>query len=810
MKSRFLARASGLALALAAASALPAFAEDAAASSNANSGATTVAGVTVLGAQEVVRTAPAAPPLDTPYSVTTITHADIQNISGGATVSLQTMLVNQPSVFAYNSGPLGTGGQIFYRAFNSGEFAQTFDGVALNDIFNGGVTGQASTYDSIVLIPYNIDSVQLYHGINNPAVNSYNSLGGTINYLARLPSATPGGEIGGGYGSFDTSDFHVALNTGDLDGIRQTLTFSHDESSGWTPNTPARNTNVYYAGSYDGAPGDHLNVILAWDRSDAHTPFDMPAQLLQADGGFYQWPSSVAYEKDKDTRLMGIVYFSAPWGSHVVVDNKVFGGFYDYTRTSYANPADYESASQPYELWNQGTNSNYWLSYPNGPTYNPKAVFGKGVYGTDYHYYNYDTWGIGEQPTVTITEPYNKIVVGGNITVAGLTSKEYFYGAYDMPRITGYNDAWDENDQRTLASVFAQDDIKLFNDTLTLTPGVKWLYAYTQDTDAIGFYYPYGGTVSDTETAWSPTIGVNWQPTPNFSVSFAWGQSVRFPDISAYYGDVPADTSATGQPPFTPPAITIKPEHVNDFELGGKYQQGGFAAELNLYRVDIQHLFVDAYDDETGETVVSNGGSARYQGVELRLTEDWKTDHWGDFRGFGNFSYSDAKYTSSFCADTVGVSLSQGGGYCNPYNVLAGEHIPDVPQFLASAGVTWDYKGWTAQLTGRYIGKQWVVDYDNGAPDVASQEPSYYTTYESYPTIPGYFVADLHLAKKFEIKGAPVVKSVKVSLDIDNLFNKYYIQYADTSYKQNWNYDQTFFEYPGAPRSFFGRIDVGF
>ena len=791
--SKLMARASWLALTIALAGAFSAHAAD-----GDDSKPTTVSGVTVLGAQETIRTAPAAPPLSTPYSETTISHIDVQNMSSGATVSLQTMLVNQPSVFAYNTGPLGTGGTIFYRAFNSGEFAQTFDGVALNDIFNGGVTGQASTFDSIVLIPYNIDSIELYHGINNPAVNSYNSLGGTINYLARLPSATPGGEIGGGYGSFDTSDFHVALNSGDWNGIRQTLTFSHGESSGWTPNTSARNTNVYYAGSYDGANGDHLNVILAWDRSDAHTPFDMPAQLLQANGGFYQWPSSVAYEKDKDTRFLGIVYFSAPWGPHVVVDNKVFGGFYDYVRTSYANPAYDESASQPYEIWNQSTGFNYWQYYPNGPTYDPKALFGSVHNGTDYHYYNYDTWGIGEQPTVTITAPYNKIVVGGNITIAGLKSREYWYGDYNMPLIKGYNDAWDEYDTRTLASAFIQDDIKLFHDTLSITPGIKWLYARTEDNDAIGFYYPYQGTVHDTETAWSPTIGVNWQPIQNFSVNFAFGQSVRFPDISAYYGDVPANTAPTGAPVYAPAAITIKPEKVNDFELGAKYQQGGFAAELNLYRVDINHLFVDAYDGTTGETVVSNGGSARYQGVELRLTEDWKTDHWGDFRGFVNFSYRDAKYTSSFCADTVGTSLSQAGGYCDPYNVFAGEPMPDVPKYLVSAGATWDYRDFTAQLTARYIGQQYIIDEDDGAPDA------------NRPTLPGYVVADLHLAKRFEIKGAPVVKWVKVSFDIDNLFNKYYIQFSQTSYYDNYNFQQTFFEYPGAPRSFFGKIDVGF
>ena len=746
--------------------------------------------VVVTGHREL--TAPSAPPIDTPYSETTITSEQIRNLSPGPTINLQTLLQNQPSVYTYTNGPIGTGTNIFYRAFNSGQFAETFDGVALNDVFNGAVTGQADTVANVLFVPLNIDSVELYHGINNPATNSYNSLGGTINFLPRLPTATAGGEVGASYGSFDTYEAHALINTGDIDGVRQMASVSYAKSDGWVPGTPDRNTNIYYSATYDNPNGDHLGAMFVFNDNKGNTPMQMPVPLLQANGGYWQWPRSVDYEDDSDQRIMGILDFSLPLASNITFDSKVFGGYNNYVRTSYANPADDESATQPYELYSQSSGSAYWLYYPDGPTYSPAAVFGSAHAGTDYHYYGYDAWGIGYQPSMTFSLPHNLVTAGGNVSYGELNSREYWYGAYNMPLTDGYNDVWDEHDTRLFGSAYVQDDIKLLSDMLTITPGVKYVYARTHDHDDIGFYYPYGGVVGDSEHFVSPTVGVNFQPTKDLSFNFAFGQNIKFPDITGFYDDIPGNTAATGAPPYTPPTITIKPEHVNDYELGAKYQTGTFSAELSLYREDFSDIFIDQFDPVAYLTIVSNGGDARYQGVEIQLQNDFNLGNMGDVQAYVNYSYNSAKYTTAFDADSVGGTLSVADASVTP-----GEKVGDVPDMVASVGATWNYQGFSLTAVGRYVGRQYTLDYNTGVPDGV--------------TIGGHMIADLGLSKTIDLKGDNFfAKSILFGVNVDNVFDKYYFNYADTSTSENYFKTLTTFASPGAPRSVTGRITIDF
>ena len=358
-----------------------------------------------------------------------------------------------------------------------------------------------------------------------------------------------------------------------------------------------------------------------------------------------------------------------------------------------------------------------------------------------------------------------------------------------MPRTLGYNDAWDEHDNRTFASAYIQDDIKLLANSLTITPGVRYEYAHTEDTDAIGFFYPYGGSVSDDESFVAPTIGVNYKPTDTLSFNFAFGQNVKFPDISAYYDAVPGTTSST---PLSPTPVRIKPEHVNDYELGVRYQAGGFSASADIYREDFSSVFIDTFDPATYETIVSNGGSARYQGFEIQLADDIHLEDWGNLRLYLNYAYNEAKFTSNFTADSLGSGLSVADTA-----VTAGESVADVPDQLVTAGLSWVYQGFRLDAEGRYIGRQYITDDDTGAP--------------SNLTIKGHFIMDLGVAKTFTLSGPGVLwaKSVKFSIRVNNLFDKYY--YNEAYVQSNTPYaGPTEFAAPGAPRSVVGRIEVAF
>lgn len=758
---------SAIAFVLAAAACTPAFAAD-----DQQTAATSQ--IVVRGQVPAELTAPESPPLTAAFSESTITSETVKNLPND--VSLQTMLVTQPSVFAYETGPNGVGASIFFRAFNSGQFAETFNGVAINDIFNGGVTGQAATWNSVLFIPQDVDSVVLNNGINNPAQNSYNSLGGTIDFLPRQPTDKFGLNASATYGSFNSWGVNGSVNTGDIGGFKQFLQADYRQSDGWVRNTGNDNINLYYSGRHDASDGSSLSLVAVFNQNRGAKPYDMPVPALQAEGGFGIYDPSIDYQHARDNEWMVILAQKVVVSPTLTFEQKFFGGGQDFQRTSYGNP----TYNGNFPLPDASENYDYWIYNPNGPFYNPKTVFGSKLAGNAYHFYGYTNWGLGYTPKLTLALPGNTVTIGGNLTYGELHSREYWYGSAPVPQTLGYNDAWDEHDSRTLASVYIQDEIKLLNNALTLTPGVKYTYAETQDTDAIGFFYPYGGTIGDTEHFVAPTFGLNYKFNEHFSFNAAFGQNIKLPDISAYYNDVPGTTGKI----TTPSPVKIKPEHVNDYEVGVKYKAGGFSAAIDYYREDFTNIFVDQFDASTYTTIVTNGGTARYEGVEAQIANTFQLGAAGTIRAYVNASYNDSKYTSSFETDSIGGSLSNAQA-----TVYAGERMADVPRELVTGGVTWNYQGFRFDVSGRYIGSQLNLDNNTGQPALAPEATQ----------IPGYAVFDLGLSKTVELGG----HSVKVSFYARNLFNKYYL--AD-AYVENG----TEFASPGAPRSVSGKIELAF
>jgi iron complex outermembrane receptor protein len=718
-------------------------------------------------------TAPKFVPLETTYSEGTITAEELRTLSPGPSTTVETLLNKQPSIIAFTDGPLGTRTNINFRAFNSGEFAQTYDGVALNDLFNGAVTNQASNINNVLLRPSNVDSVEIYRGINNPAVNSYNSLGGTIDFLPRRPAGKFDAEVTGSYGSFATAVTRAAVNFDDFHGLNQLLSYEYAKSDGWSSNTNDRNNNFYYSADMAQANGDRLSAFAVFNENTGYTPFNMPVPLLETNGDYYQWPKSWTYEYDKNTNWLAIADYLAHLSDSVLVRNKIFGGASDYKRTSFSNPAYQESATQIYNLENDpvgGSPPTFWL--PN-PSYDPNAVFGSLAAGTDYHFYGYKTWGAGDSVSAILLLPKNTVTIGGNVTYGELYSREYWYGTFDMPQVLGYNDAWDEHDRRTLFSAYAQDEIGLFDDNLHVTPGVKYVHANTSDHDAIGFYYSRPGTVGDSESFTSPTLGVNYKVNSDLAFYGAFGRNIKFPDITAYYNSV----TSSGIAP-----LVVKPEYVNDYELGARYRKGGYSAMLNVYRENFENTFINKIDPNTGLTTVSNGGSSRYQGVEAQLAADLGRTAIGDWSGYLNYAYNEAKFTRTFTT-YAGIS------------VVAGTPLANVPRQLLSAGIVWQMAGWRADIEVRHVGLQYIDQY-SGTPNATNN------------SIPAYTLVNIGAAKTLDLQGAAGFKSLRIALNLDNLFDKYYFNEAYTDFDNNGN---SFVRaVPGAPRIIAGTVSVRF
>ena len=722
-------------------------------------------------------------PLTVPYSESVIGEEAIKALQAAPDTTVETLLNSQPSIVAVSGGPNGTRTKIFFRSFSSGEFTQTFDGISLDDIFNAGFSSQADNAFNTQLDLDNVSGVEVFNGVNNPATNGYNSLGGTINFLPAQPSDKFGGLVSGGGGSFNSTDWHVALNTGDLGGLKQLFSFRHDTSDGWQQFTPVQHDNAYWALAFSGGGATDVANYFIWNSTRGYSPNYVPMGL----GSAFNFSPNIESQYGHDTNWNDVLDFKTQLASNVTLSNKIFGGFVDNARVDFENPAFLKGKTQPYTLDDDTPQSSaFWLNdpvgYPAGPTYNPAAVFGSAKAGTDYNSYQYSGWQAGYQPSVTVTVPHNVITFGGNITFGELHSAEAVWGTDNVPHIIGYNDLWDEHDSRLMASGYIQDQITLFDDRLTILPGVKYLFAATKNSDAIGIYYGIGGTESDGEHYVSPTVSLSYQVMPELAAYFAYGQNIKFPDISAYYN---ASTNQANSGPqagqYVIEPVNIKPEHVTDYEIGVRYQRGSLFAALDYYREYFSDSFINGTDPITNLSFETNGGTSLYQGVELQLKNDFGKMGIADLSGYVNYSHNEAKFTSTFS----GAEGNSG---------VAGEPLAGVPSDLLAIGVTYKGDNWQTTVFGQYVGSQFINQAFIGTPS-SNQLPSY---------------VDMDFTGSYDIplEGVGGLRTLRLALQVSNLLDSHYFANAQTtSTFSKVNYIQV---EPAAPRSVFGSVSVLF
>lgn len=729
-------------------------------------------------------------PMKVTYTQSRISEEQILNLSPGPTTSIQTLLNTEPSIYATTGGANGMETDIKFRSFSDGEFGETVAGVPLNDVFNSGVTYQADNRNNVLFIARDLEGVDIYRGVNNPSVNTYNSLGGTINFLPRQPNETMGGDVGIDGGSFGTLNYHATFNTGDIDGIKQTITFERDYSSSWLENDPDSNLNVYYAGDADVDGKTEVYSYFVYNKNRGDAPQYIPFNLIHQNGQSYQFPDSLYRAENNDQNFLGVIGFKTEIAGLVTVEDEAYGGDNNYERVSFSNPA----YTGPYFLDDAGTGYPFWLSY--APTlYDPTKYFPTSQLGTDYHFYGYNGALYGDRAQVTFDLPFNKVTAGGDFNLGELHSREYWWGSYHMPIIEGFNDAWDEHDTRQIFSGYVQDDVHFWDDRIHITPGIKYVGSAVKDNDALGFYYVPPGSIHSDEHFLSPTVGVSVEPLQDFTVYGSFGKNVKFPDITALYNEL-------GYGGAVPP-VTVKPEYVLDYELGARYKWESLQVEANVYQENFTHIIYSfPVPNGFGATAQANGGSERYKGVELQLTDDFGEIWMGNWKGYLNASYNEAECTS-FSSNVLT------GGSCAP-----GQSLANIPNYLLNAGLTWDYDGWHVDLQGHYVGVQQLQDYNTSEAAVPTDiQPGQPTK------LPDYFLFSVGIVKVVPIEFGPA-NALRFALHVDNLFDKHYYTDAETNTDSNNTPPPgsapgtpprvDFYGLAGEPRAVFGSVSIYF
>ncbi len=487
-----------------------------------------------------------------------VTHA-------GPNENFQSVLRNVPGFTVISTGPgnLTTGDSTFtYQGFNSDQIGVNLDGVPLINTFRGGTNGQGDDHALTPIGMGQFSGVSVYSGANTPSETGINALGATLNYKPRMPTSKfyaevsgSGGLYSGGVGDSAAGGFSVNSGVLPYTGTKLYANYYYSPFHSFINHVFSTNNNYYFAAVQPYNHGmSQLSLITIYNHEVAQQPSTVPLPLLQKYGRSFQWAPNIWNDHTTTSSYTTILGWKSILNQYILAKSKFFITQNNNDRTAYANAA-YKAGYDGYPL------PTALKSYANpsktgrpSNTYNPTALFGNSYNGTQYQRYVDNFGNAGLMPSLTFLLPNNTVTLGGLYMFSKDHSAEYWYGQPAVPMINGYNDAWDEHDTRNYGDVYLQDRITLFNHRLILTPGAKYYLVDTTSNDVEGYYYNYGGSVSNTFNYWEPSFGVSFLATKNADLYFHYGRVYKVPNISAYY-------SVIGSTP-TPGPMLVKRDYL--------------------------------------------------------------------------------------------------------------------------------------------------------------------------------------------------------------------------------------------------------
>ena len=698
-------------------------------------------------------------------AVATVNAKKFEHVSPSA--SAVSVLNNVPG---FNSRALGAGGFLVsgnaftLDGFDSSQVGTTFDGVPYINTFLGGFYGGGDQPAATPLATEQIAGVKVYSGANTQSQSSLDGLGGTVAFEPVLPAKKfdvtvgmtggvyQGGPDGGG-GSEAVERF--GINSGAisyLKGLRVLAKFSHTLVHGPQPGVVAR-INSYYLAAVQPTNSGEAKLIVLVNNENAQPPTYYPSPLLAQYGYDYNYPQNVSFTNQAANNVFVAMSIKSLLSSRVIGEIKTFYNGSSNNRVGYANPIynnTYEGYS--YDLNATLKSCSALNAYQSSSSTAPPAglpnvyncqvatqMFGSAHAGTAYQHYVQNFHVMGSMGDLTLLFPHNTVKVGALGMVGTMLSEESWYGAWPAPLKSGYNLAWLEHDGQTWMQGYLEDDISLLHRKLHIYPGVKWTQVSMFSNDNQGYFYLFSGSVSERYAFLERSIGVNYSFTPELNVYVNYGRSYKQPNISALYGVIGATQE--------PGPVIVKPEYVNNVDAGIRYKTPYYFVDAAFYNRALNNIFSSNYNDLSGITTTQNSGTALFRGFTL----DGGVVLPYHLQLTANVGYTSAKYTENF-TNVNGVSI------------LNGSWRPNIPKETANMDLQYQNGPWYGSLSGHYTGSQYIQDYNN---------PGVSTTLQ----LGGYAIMNLSGAYTWSVND-DLLKSVKIELHVDNLFNRHAIFYS--------------------------------
>tara|TARA_R110001583_G_scaffold59785_1_gene177687 strand:+ start:7473 stop:9707 length:2235 start_codon:yes stop_codon:yes gene_type:complete len=610
-------------------------------------------------------------------------------------------------------------------------------GVGYTGIRVRGVSAQ-STNVTVNGIPYNdaeslgtfwvdlpdfassVESLQLQRGVGT-STNGSGAFGASINILTDAVSEKANAEISNAFGSYNTRKHNVKFSTGTLNNHFELAgRLSKINSDGYIDRATSDLKSYFLQASYiDGNTlikglmfGGHEITYQAWNGIDAET---LATNRTFNPSGMYTDENGITrfYQNEEDNykqdhyQLHWNERYNNQWSTNLGLNYTYGRGYFEQYKEDQSF-ADYdlkelvignETISSTDLIRRRWLDNDYYVVNANANYKNETLNF---TFGTSYSSYTGNHFG--------------EIIWARSASTSEI-GDQYYNG----------------QGKKKDFSVFAKATYRLNNKVS--------LYG---DLQTRSVTYKTSGLTSDrinllvdeSYNFFNPKTGITFKLNSESSLYASYARANREPSR--------ADFESNPE---------VKPEQLNDFELGWRHNTNIFKLNANVYYMLYnEQLVLSGAIDNTGTPIRTNSGASYRLGVEI----DAGIQISKQFAVQPNITLSSNKNKST--VSEIDGSLVN----------LGKTNISFSPEIIAAnAFIFQPVNNFQISILSKYVGEQYMGNTDSQVSKLDS-----------------YFVNDLNVT--YEIKPKSVFKSVLLSGLVNNIFgekyvsNGYYYTYDDT------------------------------
>lgn len=632
---------------------------------------------------------------DAPIAFSNISKEEISNQNLGQDIPF--LLNALPNVVTTSDAGAGVGYTgIRVRGSDATRVNVTINGIPLNDAESHGVF-----WVNMPDFASSVENLQLQRGVGT-STNGAGAFGASLNLLTDNTSEKAFDEISSSFGSFNTWKHTVKLGTGKIN--------DHFEVVG-------RLSKITSDGYIDRASSDLKSYFLQGTYSDEKTI--IKALVFGGKEKTYQAWNGIDSDKLKTDRTYN------PSGKYTDANGKT--QFYDNETDNYQQ--------DHYQLhWNQKINDN-WSSHV-GLHYTQ----GKGYY-ENYKNDPYSEYGLQPIKDAQGTE------ISANLIRRKWLDNDFYGGVFSLDFqknnlnliLGGGLNNYKGNHFGTVIWTEKYGNAsykqKYYNNSSEKLDGniyVKATYKVNANWQAFAdFQYRFVSYEMDINNIdeqlhfFNPKAGITYFITPKNSFYFSYARGNKEPNR----GDYEADAN-------------VKPEKLNDFELGWRYVNNSLNVNANAYYMRYQdQLVLTGKIDDVGAFIRSNVGESYRLGLEVDVK--W------------NISNKWNLHPNVAISSNKNIDFKEKNN--NKLSTLGNTNISFSPNFVAGNALTFLPKSnIQISLLSKFIGEQYMSNNNIAASKLDS-----------------YFVNNVSIG--WEIKPSKVFKSIDFSLLVNNIFNVAYV-----------------------------------